>query len=91
MINQDSFGAKADSQALLRLLAPKGSLFTALLSQVPDAGFFYEIPGSVFPEVTRRIIGKGQFDLLPAGVYEGRLVKSGPEEHVLRLSKKERN
>ena len=83
LINPES---KADAEALVRLLKPKGSLFSALLSQVPDVGFFYEIPGSLFPSITQKIIENGQFELLPVSVYEGRLVKSG-DSFVLRLSK----
>lgn len=69
----------------MRLLAPKGLLFSALLAQVPDLGFFYEIPSAAFPAITHKIIETGQMELLSAAVYDGRLVKSG-ESHVLRLS-----
>lgn len=85
-MNPESFSVKQDSDALVRLLAPKGQLFSALLSQVPDLGFFYEIPEANFPRISKKIIETGQFDLLLASVYEGRLVKAG-ESHVLRLSK----
>jgi hypothetical protein len=78
--------SKSDAEALVRLLKPKGSLFLALLSHVPDVGFFYEIPGSVFPVITQKILENGQFELLPVGVYEGRLVRSG-DSFVLRLSR----
>jgi hypothetical protein len=59
-----------------------------LLSQVPDLGFFYEIPAVNFPNVTKKIIESGQLELLPASVYEGRLIKS-LEGNFLRLSKNE--
>lgn len=83
LINPDS---RADAEALVRLLKPKGSLFSALLSQIPDSSLFYEIPSAVFPSISQKIIEAGHFDLLPASVYEGRLVKSG-DGFVLRLSK----
>ena len=86
MLNTDNYTYRADSQAFLELLSPKGLLFSALLSQVPDLGFFYEISGKNFPVVSRRIIEIGQLDLLPTSVYESRLVKN-IEGHVLRLSK----
>lgn len=86
LLNPDSYAVKADSQSLIKLLSPKGLLFSALLAQVPDLGFFYEIPAANFPEVTKRIIESGQLELLPGSVYEGRLVKSA-DGHFLRLSK----
>lgn len=84
-MNPESYSVKADSQSLIKLLSPKGLLFSALLSQVPDLGFFYEIPAANFPAVTKKIIESGQLDLLPGSVYEGRLVKSS-DGHFLRLS-----
>ena len=81
-----AYACRLDSQALINLLSPKGLLFSALLGQVPDLGFFYEIPASNFPAISRKIIETGQLELLPAAVYENRLVKS-PEGHFLRLSK----
>ena len=69
----------------MKLLSPKGLLFSALLAQVPDLGFFYEIPAINFPNATKKIIESGQLELLPASVYEGRLVKN-LEGHFLRLS-----
>lgn len=86
MLNPESYNSRTDSQSLINLLSPKGLLFSALLSQVPDLGFFYEIPAINFPNVTRKIIESGQLELLPASVYEARLIKSS-EGHVLRLSK----
>lgn len=89
-MNPESYTVKADSEALIRLLAPKGYLFSALLAQVPDLGLFYEIPASTFPHVTRKIIESGQFELLPQTIYDGRLVKGGVAEegnYCLRLSK----
>lgn len=85
MLNPESYSVKIDSQALLKLLSPKGLLFSALLSQVPDLGLFYEIPANNFPIATKKIIESGQLDLLPGSVYEGRLVKSA-DGHFLRLS-----
>ena len=86
LLNPESFSCKSDSQSLVKLLSPKGLLFSALLSQVPDLGLFYEIPALNFPSVTKKIIESGQLELLPNSVYEGRLVKS-TEGHFLRLSK----
>ena len=85
MLNPESYSVKADSQSLIKLLSPKGLLFSALLSQVPDLGFFYEIPAVNFPAATKKIIESGQLELLPGSVYEGRLVKSS-DGHFLRLS-----
>lgn len=84
-MNPENFSCKADSQALIKLLSPKGLLFSALLSQVPDLGLFYEIPAINFPTVTKKIIESGQLELLPSSVYEGRLVKNY-EGHFLRLN-----
>lgn len=84
-MNPSNYSCQPDSHALVRLLSPKGLLFSALLAQVPDLGFFYEIPAINFPNVTKKIIESGQLELLPSSVYEERLVKSS-EGHFLRLN-----